>query len=210
MSDIDYVVRDLQRRLANMIRRGLIHSVDFSAEPPLVRVKYAEDAVSGWLPWAAGRVGHAASWEPLAVGEPVLILSESGEMAAGVVVPSFPSVDMPLPSQDPDKHVTKYTDGTTVTYDRAANKLTLDVVSDVEVIAGNQVAVQCTKADVNASDSVTVSAGGDVKVSAGGDVIADGSSIKLNGGAGVVTGAHICQMTGKPHSDCSSVVFAGK
>lgn len=202
MSDIDYIVRDLQRRLANMIRRGLIHSVDFSVEPPLVRVRYAKNAVSGWLPWAAGRVGHAASWEPIKVGEPVLILSESGEMAAGVVVPSFPSANMPMPSQDPNKHVTRYEDGTTITYDRSAGKLTFDVVTDVEVIAANKVSVQCSSAYVNASDKVTVSAGG--------DVIVDGSKIKLNGGAGVVTGDCICPFTGSPHSDKSSTVFAGK
>lgn len=210
MSDIDYIVRDLQRRLANMIRRGLVHSVDFEAEPPLVRVKYAEDAVSGWLPWVAGRVGHAASWEPLKIGEPVMIFSESGEMSMGVVMPSFPSANMPMPSQDPNKHVTKYEDGTTVTYDRSAGKLTLDVVTDIEVIAANKVSVQCSSADVNASDKVTVSAGGDVSVSAGGDVLADGSNIKLNGGAGVVTGACVCPFTGSPHSDFSAVVFAGK
>lgn len=201
-SDMDYIVRDLQRRLANMIRRGIVHSVDFDARPPRLRVEYAKDAISGWLPWVAGRVGHAASWEPIKIGEPVLILSESGEMSAGVVVPSFPGVDMPMPDQDSNKHVTKYEDGTTITYDRAAGKLTLDVVKDISIIAADSISVQCTSADVNATENVTVTAGG--------DVLADGSNIKLNGGAGVVTGACICPFTGSPHSDTSSTVFAGK
>ncbi len=56
--------------------------------------------------------------------------------------------------------------------------------------------------------SVTVA--GNVKVKATGDIIADASNIKLNGGKGVVTGAHLCQISGKPHSDCSSTVTAGK
>lgn len=38
----------------------------------------------------------------------------------------------------------------------------------------------------------------------------DAEKIALNEGAGVVTGAHICQYTGSPHSDCSSTVTAGK
>lgn len=212
MSDSDYIIRDLQRRLANMIRRGKVHSVDFSQTPPRVRVEYAEGAVTGWLPFVGSRqsVDSKSTWEPLAVGEGVMIFSESGELSMGVVMPSVPDATNVPPSISPNEHVTKYSDGTMIKYDRAAGKLTVDVVSDVELIAANKVSVQCGSADVNASAGVSVSAGGDVSVSAGGDVLADGSSIKLNGGAGVVTGACICPFTGSPHSDKSSTVFAGK
>lgn len=48
------------------------------------------------------------------------------------------------------------------------------------------------------------------KLEAAGNVDVNGSSINLNGGAGVVTGAHICAYTGAPHSDCSATVNAGK
>ena len=44
MSEIDFIVRDLQRRLANMIRRGTIHSVDFESNPPLVKVEYKKES----------------------------------------------------------------------------------------------------------------------------------------------------------------------
>jgi phage baseplate assembly protein V len=204
MSEMDYIVRDLQRRLANMIRRGKVHSVDFSQTPPRVRVEYAKGAVTGWLPFVSSRqsVDSKSTWEPLAIGEGVLIVSESGELSMGVVMPSVPDATNVPPSTSPNEHVTKYSDGTMIKYDRAVGKLTIDVVSDVELIAANKVSVQCSSADVNASANVTVTAGG--------DVLADGSNIKLNGGAGVVTGACICPFTGSPHSDKSSTVFAGK
>jgi hypothetical protein len=38
----------------------------------------------------------------------------------------------------------------------------------------------------------------------------DADTIKLNGGAGVITCASICAFTGKPHVDGSTTVFAGK
>lgn len=201
-SELDYVVRDLQRRIANMIRRGTIHSVDFDAVPPRVRVEYAKEVVSGWLPWVAGRTGHAASWEPIKVGESVLILSESGELSAGVVVPSISTIEMVLPDNKASTHVTRYEDGTTVTYDREAHKLTVDVVGPVHLEADEKISVQCKEATVNADQTI--------KVTAGSMITADGSQIKLNGGSGVVTGAHICMVTGKPHGDCSSTVTAGK
>ncbi len=52
--------------------------------------------------------------------------------------------------------------------------------------------------------------GGKLVVKVVGDAEVDASKIKFNGGAGVVTGAHICAFTGAPHSDCSSSVMAGK
>ncbi|ENB2053111.1 phage baseplate assembly protein V, partial [Vibrio fluvialis] len=61
MSDLDFIVRDLQRRLANMIRRGKVHSVDFTQTPPRVRVDYGvnndngQPAITDWLPWISGR-----------------------------------------------------------------------------------------------------------------------------------------------------------
>lgn len=57
---------------------------------------------------------------------------------------------------------------------------------------------------------LTVEVKGDVVVNATGTIKADADKIHLNGGAGVVTGNHICQISGKPHSDCSSTVTAGK
>ncbi len=189
MSDIDLIISDMQRRLANMIRRGKVHSVDFSQTPPRVCVEYAEGAVTGWLPFTGSRqsVASKSTWEPLAIGEGVVIFSESGELALGVVMPSVPDATNFPPSVSPNEHVTKYEDGTLIKYDRAAHKLTVDVVGDV-----------------------LLKASGGVGVEAGGDVTVSGSKIKLNNGSGAVTGDCMCAFTGKPHADISSVVLIGK
>jgi hypothetical protein len=42
------------------------------------------------------------------------------------------------------------------------------------------------------------------------NITQDASTIKLNGGTGVITCASICPFTGKPHVDGSTTVFAGK
>ncbi|WP_273859588.1 phage baseplate assembly protein V [Photobacterium sp. GSS17] len=132
MSELNYIVRDLQRRMANMIRRGRVHSVDFTQLPPRVRVEYAKGAVTAWLPWVSGRASKSSrsDWEPLAVGEQVIILSESGELAAGVVIPSLADASSPVPSTSPDEHVSRYTDGTEIKYNRAEHKLTISLGSD--------------------------------------------------------------------------------
>ncbi|WP_459782387.1 phage baseplate assembly protein V, partial [Photobacterium sp. R1] len=136
MSDMAYIVRDLQRRLANMIRRGRVHSVDFTMSPPRVRVEYGKQAVTGWLPWMGGRASSSKTqWEPLDIGEQVIILSESGDLSAGVVMPSIPDAQSPVPSTSPDEHVSRYEDGTTLTYHRKKHTLTVDVQGQLVVKA---------------------------------------------------------------------------
>lgn len=189
MIDLNYIVRDLQQRIANVIRRGRIHSVDFEQSPPRVKVEYEKGAVTGWLPWISGRESskHRTDWEPLAIGEQVIILSESGDLSSGVVVPSLPDATSPVPSTSPDEHVSRYEDGTTFSYNRKTHTFSIDVKGDV-----------------------VVNATGDIKATATGDIIAKSSTIKMNGGKGVVTGDCICPFTGCPHADVSAVVFAGK
>ncbi|HGS4463217.1 TPA: phage baseplate assembly protein V [Vibrio metschnikovii] len=171
MSDLNYIVRDLQRRLANMIRRGRVHSVDFEQSPPRVKVEYEKDAVTGWLPWISGRESsqHRTDWEPLAVGEQVIILSESGELSAGVVLPSLPDATSPVPSTSPDEHVSRYEDGTTFIYNRKTHTLTIDVQGDVNFHATGNVTSHVEgnmSAQIDGTANVTVAKETTVKTDA--------------------------------------------
>ncbi|WP_226979291.1 phage baseplate assembly protein V [Vibrio navarrensis] len=175
MSDLNYIVRDLQRRLANMIRRGRVHSVDFEQSPPRVKVEYEKDAVTGWLPWISGRESsqHRTDWEPLAVGEQVIILSESGDLSAGVVLPSLPDATSPVPSTSPDEHVSRYEDGTTFIYNRKTHTLTIDVQGDVNFHAtGNVTGHIEGTADFHTVGNVTGLIEGDANFHTKGNVIA--------------------------------------
>ncbi|MCL1124160.1 phage baseplate assembly protein V [Shewanella surugensis] len=131
MSDLHYIVRELQRRVANMVRRGRVHSVDFGQMPPRVRVEYAPNAVTAWLPWISGRAStYKQDWEPLVIGEAVLILSESGDLAAGVVIPSIADSITIVPSTSEFEHVSQYQDGTKLVYNRDSHKLTITIGSE--------------------------------------------------------------------------------
>ncbi|MEF1312046.1 phage baseplate assembly protein V [Vibrio mytili] len=199
MSDLNYIVRDLQRRMANMIRRGRVHSVDFEQSPPRVKVEYEKGAVTGWLPWISGRESnkHRTDWEPLAIGEQVIILSESGELSAGVVLPSLPDATSPVPSTSPDEHVSRYEDGTSFIYNRKTHTRTVDVQGDVILhatgnvtahIEGNMSAQIDGTADVTVTNDVSIKtsanmvldADGNIDIKAGGNVKVTGSRVDLN------------------------------
>lgn len=191
MGNINYIIRDLQRRMANMIRRGRVHSVDFEQSPPRVKVEYEKGAVTGWLPWISGRESnkHRTDWEPLAIGEQVIILSESGELSAGVVLPSLPDATSPVPSTSPDEHVSRYEDGTMFTYNRKTHTLSIDVQGDMNLHAtGNLSATIEGTADVTATKDLSIKtsanmvleAAGNVDIKAGGNAKVTGTRIDWN------------------------------
>lgn len=114
------LLADLARRVANMIRAGRIAEVDHAG--PRVRVQ-SGDILTGWLPWQTHRAGNTRTWNPPTVGEQVMILSPSGEPAAGMVIPAFYCQDHPAPSSSQDTHVTEYPDGATISYNHASGAL---------------------------------------------------------------------------------------
>lgn len=108
---------ELSRLLENIIRVGTIHSVDHVE--CRVRVQTGK-LITDWLRWLETRAGNTTTWNPPTVGEQCIILSPSGEIAQGLVIYGAPSQIIDTPSHDPAKHVIRYPDGTTLTYDHAA------------------------------------------------------------------------------------------
>ena len=148
----------MARRLANVIRTGVITEVDHRDE--LVRVRYGEEAqaVTAWIPWLTARAGGDASWWAPEAGEQALLLSPSGELSNALALPAVYSTAHPAPSSDPDKHLVRYSDGAEIEYDRAAHKLR------AVLPAGGA-------AEITAPDGVTV----DGKLTVTGDIVGEGN-----------------------------------
>ncbi|WP_254619025.1 bacteriophage T4 gp5 trimerisation domain-containing protein [Vibrio metschnikovii] len=92
-------------------------------------------------------------------------------------------------------------------------------------VGGNSVKKIGGNKTVNVGKNKSSKVGGDVKLDVGGghfisiskdsiikakNIIETADKISMNGGLGVVTGECICAFTGKPHSDMSTCVTAGK
>lgn len=183
---------ELLRLLNNLIRLGTVAEVDHAAARVRVR---SGDNFTDWLPWLSLRAGSTRDWDPPSTGEQVLLLSPAGDLAQAIVLAGIYSAANPPPAASADLWRRTFPDGTAITYDHAASRLTLNAVGAV-------------KLDIEGDATVTV--GGTAAITAGAAATIDAPAIKLNKGAGVVTGAHICHFTGNPHGDCSSTVTAGK
>lgn len=183
-SDLLQRVEELERRLSQMVVRGVIAAVD--PDKALVRVKYGDGLLTGWLTWKPPRTGKAVVWWVPEVGEGATVISD-GDLSQGEVLPGSYHDGFPPPSTDPDLFHINFGNGTVIEYQRTDEKLSLAVVGDA-----------------------AVSVSGNAAVTAEGDATVDAVNIRLNGGKGVVTGAHKCLVLGIPHADCSSTVCAGK
>lgn len=125
-----WALSELDRRLANLIRVGVVAELDESSAR--VRVKSGE-ILTAWLPWLTHRAGQDRTWWAPEPGEQVLLLAPNGDMARGFVLPSLYQDASPPPGDRKTLHRTEYADGTSVEYDREAGHLTVDCVGDVTI-----------------------------------------------------------------------------
>jgi phage baseplate assembly protein V len=109
-------IGELERRLSNIVRPGTIVEADYAQAR--VRVKIG-DNTSTWLPWITQRAGKDCTWHPPEIGEQVLVISPSGELAAGFVLPGgIYKKDRPANGDKASISRTTYADGAVSEYDR--------------------------------------------------------------------------------------------
>lgn len=115
---------ELNRRIDNLIRFGVIDQVDFTSDPvqPRVRVKTGE-ILTRWIPIAAARANSDAEHDPVQEGEHVILLAPSGELAQAVVVGKLFSTDYPSPDLNPNNHRRTYRDGAVIEYNSKTHHL---------------------------------------------------------------------------------------
>lgn len=166
-------ISDIERRLHNVVRVGEIAQADYGAAR--VRVKMG-DITTNWIPWMTHRAGNDRTWHAPEVGEQVVVLSPSGDLAIGFAFPSVFQNDFPGPENVPTKSTTIHEDGATFQYDREAHKWTINIPSgdvSVDLNTGGDVNAEID-GDVNfhVTGNVTGQVDGDVDLTVDGDVMA--------------------------------------
>ncbi|KAA5603029.1 phage baseplate assembly protein V [Roseospira marina] len=117
---------DLERRVANVVRFGVVSAADYAR----ARVRVTAGAITtGWLPFVTARAHDHVTWCPPEVGEQVVVVAPTGDLAQGVVIGAVYRDAYPAPESRPTLDRTVYADGSTVAYDREAHAFTLDVVA---------------------------------------------------------------------------------
>lgn len=121
------------RRISNIIRYGVVAETDY--EKALIRVEMQDgELLSDWIPWVTLRAGGDKFWWAPEVGEVMLVMAPSGELANAVALPAAFSNE----NQNADRPTIQrqtFEDGTVIEYDRDAHQYLIDATaSDSSVI----------------------------------------------------------------------------
>ncbi|CAN0621037.1 Phage baseplate assembly protein V [Burkholderia multivorans] len=154
---------EFRRLIVNLIRKGSVAAVDLSTNPPTCRVSVGDPddtenpgLTTNWLPFFAPRAGTTREWNPLTVGEKVLLFCPMGDPAQGVVLGGLFSGESATPSHSADKHVRSYPDGATYEYDHASHVLNvvLPAGATINVTAPDAVNINTKQAAVTADEAM--------------------------------------------------------
>lgn len=167
-------IAELHRRLDNLLRPGTIYAVD--ASQARCRVKSGE-LLTDWLPYFVHRAGARRDVDHPTTGEQCLVLSPSGEMAAGLVLVGINSDQYPAPHSNPALHSSHFSDGTVISYNRETHTLTATLPAGGSATINAPAGVHIT-GDVTITGTVTVSE----------DVVASGKSLVHHVHTGVERG----------------------
>lgn len=192
----------LSRQIENMIRIGTVLEVDLAA--PRCRVKSGE-LETEWLHMPSKRAGLTRKWDPLTVGEQVIVISPSGVIEGGLVLPLgiFTDAVMP-PSNSGNIEMTQYPDGAIFSYNHSISELSITGINMLNIVASGDIQI------TNDGDAV-VNCGGDLNATAAGKATVKAETIELDGGGtvkGVVQADCLCAFTKAPHGQVSATVKA--
>lgn len=116
------VLSDVQKRVANGTRRGVICDIRHGARPEC-RVRIG-DITTAWLPIMQGYASkNIQTYTPMAIGDAVTVYSEAGDLNNGRVSGGVNTDAIQAPFLSSDDFVIKIGDGTTFVYNQSTHKL---------------------------------------------------------------------------------------
>ncbi|SMG47641.1 phage baseplate assembly protein V [Dethiosulfovibrio salsuginis] len=130
----DWVLADINSRLARMMRIGTVVELDEAAARVRVTCGAGDGKITtAWLPWITARAGPDRTWWALEPGEQVMVLSPSGEMSQGVVLGSIYRDAHPAPAASKDIQRVDFDGGSYIEHDRKRKKFRLHIEGDMEI-----------------------------------------------------------------------------
>lgn len=136
---------ELQRRIANIIRFGLIYQVNLANATAQVQIG---NLITDFLPFATCRTGTTKSWSPPTVGEQCIVLAMNGELTTACILLGLYTQNSP--SQSGDEHIIEFADGAKFIYNQASSALSVANIKTAVIQASQSVTadtpqVICTK-----------------------------------------------------------------
>ncbi|AXF86644.1 hypothetical protein DTO96_102399 [Ephemeroptericola cinctiostellae] len=130
MSDDLGRIDALERAVANMIRVGVVKSVE-----GIHAIVALGDNDSAPMQWAVRRAHNDSDgWSP-AVGEQVIVLAPGGVLEDAFIDGALYRDQYPPATVNPDEHVTRYANGARLVHNNSTGDLTFEIKGTFRVVA---------------------------------------------------------------------------
>ncbi|MGO1073236.1 phage baseplate assembly protein V [Lysobacter sp. CA199] len=163
------------------LRFGFVTDIDAAAVCVRVRFPDYDDFRSAWLPVLVPKSQNDKHFALFDLDEHVAVLLDARGEDGLVLGAIYSEADRP-PVQSADKHHVRFADGSTVEYDRAAHRLTVQAVGDVLVESATQITLKAPRVVIDSPDAQLT---GDLSVAGklhcAGDISSDGKIIDVGG-----------------------------
>ena len=164
---------DLNRRIENMIRFGLIAEVDYANAKAKVK---CGQILTDFLPFVTLRTGTTKTWSPPTVDEQCILLAMSGELNTACILTGLYTQNSP--SKNQDEHIIEFADGAVIKYDQKSGQLEVTGIKSAVINAADHIEITVPKVTINGDVQVN----GSIK-STGDQVAGSISQIKhIHGG----------------------------
>jgi phage baseplate assembly protein V len=144
MLDHNFAISELNRKLANIIRIGLVKEIDY--EKARVKVQIG-DIVTDYLPWIMMKAGEDRSWFALSIGKQIIVLSPLGEVSLGAVLAGIYQQRYSASENKKEMCSLKFQDGAKLSYDREKRHFEVEVVDKITLQAGKS-KIEMTKSGI--------------------------------------------------------------
>lgn len=176
---------DTDRAIADLVREGVVDSVNLDAGKAIVRLG---DILTPPIDWLCS-AGETRTWNPPAVGEQVVVVSPEGDIERAFIVGGLPS-SVFAPLFLGVAVGIEFKDAGRIIYDPASSRLELQLPGAVQITAPDGVSIE---ADVTIKGDVQVD--GDVRatgtVTGDNDVVFAGKSAKAHKHLSVTPGTGV-------------------
>lgn len=191
-----------QEKRLSMLRIGEVTSTDPASCTCRVTFDDDDGLTSFDLPVIQRNTLKNSDYHMPDIGEDVLCVFLASGTEEGFILGSWYAGEVTPPESSGDKRTVRFADGTVLSYDRAAHKLTADVKGDIEVTLTG-------KADVTAQGAISVESSEKVVITAP-KIVLNGaiSSYSKTGGSGTMKVTGTMDITGNITGD-SDIIASG-
>ncbi len=149
MGELMQRIEQLEDKVNQMVRLATVTNCYPESGTVRVQIKDADDLVSYKLQVLYPKTGQDKYYHMPDVGEQVVCVFLPLGLEQGFVIGALYSTADPVPVSDQDKHHIKFSDGTSIEYDRNRSALTVDCVNEVLIRSAVRIQAQAARIDWN-------------------------------------------------------------